>query len=666
MIRHPRIRVRAVPPLIVLLALGLGLSLVPGPARASSAAQDLPPTGPTKKTGPAVPAPSALYDIERYLNIRSALSPQLSPDAKTVAFLTNVTGSNQIWTVPAQGGWPEQITFFGDRVANISWSPRGDWIAFSKDNGGDENFQIYTVTPDGTAQTALTSSSAIRYNFGEWSKDGTFISYSSNERNPKFFDAYVMNVATRQARRVLEMDTFLVAVDFSNDGKRLVVSRENASLDNDLFVIDLSKPGPAEPLHLTAHEGRVQYGLLGWTADDSGLWIVSNEKREFLSLGRLDIASKKITWLREPKWDVTSGSLARDGRTLSIVTNVDGYDELAILDTATMKERSSLKIPRGQIGGMTFSQDGKTLALSLSGPSRTADVWKADLASGNLSQVTRSSTGGIAPSSFSEPQLVRYKTFDGKEIPSFFYLPKGAKKGDALPCIVAPHGGPEGQTVASFSPNIQYYLNRGYAVWAPNVRGSTGYGKTFTHLDDVRNREDSVKDLVAGVDWLKASGYIDPKKIAVAGGSYGGYMTLAAITLYPDVWGAAIDSFGIANFKTFFGKTASYRAGLRASEYGDPVADAEFLDSISPIHKVDRIKAPLLVLQGANDPRVPQVEAEQIVKAVKDKGGVAEYILFPDEGHGWTKLANRITAARATVDFLDRHLLGAGKAPSGS
>ena len=630
--------------------LGLALWLAPGAALA----------------GPAATAPSTPYDIERYLNIRSALSPQLSPDAKMVAFLTNVTGSNQIWTVPAQGGWPEQITFFGDRVSNVSWSPRGDLIAFSKDSGGDENFQLYTVTPDGTVQTALTSSPTVRYNFGDWSKDGAWISYSSNERNPKYFDAYVMNVATREARKVLEMDAYLVAGDFSNDGKRLVVSRENASLDNDLLLIDLSKSASAEPVLLTHHEGRVQYGVIGWTADDSGLLLRSDEKREFLALGRLDVASKKIAWLREPKWDVMTGSLSRDGRTLSIVTNVDGYDQLTILDTATMKERSPLSIPRGQIAGMTFSRDGKILALTLSGPSRTSDVWKADLASGSLSQVTRSSTAGIAPSSFVEPQLVRYRAFDGLEIPSFFYLPKGAKKGDALPCIVTPHGGPEGQTVAAFNPNTQYYLNRGYAVWAPNVRGSTGYGKTFTHLDDVRKREDSVKDLVAGVDWLKASGYVDPKKIAVAGGSYGGYMTLAAITLYPDIWGAAVDSFGIANFKTFFGKTASYRAGLRASEYGDPVADAEFLDSISPIHKVDRITAPLLVLQGANDPRVPAVEAEQIVKAVRDKGGVAEYVLFPDEGHGWTKLADRITAARATVDFLDKHLLGTARTPSGS
>jgi dipeptidyl aminopeptidase/acylaminoacyl peptidase len=294
--------------------------------------------------------------------------------------------------------------------------------------------------------------------------------------------------------------------------------------------------------------------------------------------------------------------------------------------------------------------------MSLSGPTRNGDVWIADLGEATLRQVTRSSTAGIPRSSFVEPRFVRYRSFDGLEIPALLYLPQVAGTPEKVACIVNPHGGPEGQTVASFSPTLQYYVNRGYAVLAPNVRGSTGYGRTFTHLDDGRKREDSVKDLVAGVEWLKASGEVDPGRIAVMGGSYGGYMTLAAVTLYPDLWAAAVNSFGIANFRTFFGKTAPYRVGMRASEYGDPVKDADFLDSISPIHRAERIEAPLLVLQGANDPRVPAAESEQIVEAIRRKGGVAEYVLFPDVGHGWTKLPNQVKAHRTTAEFLDRHL----------
>jgi dipeptidyl aminopeptidase/acylaminoacyl peptidase len=611
-------------------------------------------------------AGSEVHDIERYLNIKAAGAPTLSPDAGTVAFLTNITGSNQIWRVPAGGGWPDPITFFTDRVTSPAWSPRGDWIAFSKDAGGDENFQIHLASPDGSRLVALTGDPAVRHNFESWSRDGRFIAYSSNERDRRFFDVYVMDVDARRARRVVEKDALFSAGPFSPDGRRLIVSRANASLDNDLFVVDLTvEEGPAEPVLLTPHEGIAEHSPVGWTAGGSGIFVVGDPGREFAALGRLDLASKEITWIREPRWDVESAAITEDGRTLAFVVNEDGYDALALMDAATSRDLPAPEVPRGQVGSLRFSRDGRTLAMTLNGATRTGDVWLADLASRTLRQVTRSSTAGIPASSFVEPQLVRHRSFDGLEIPSFLYLPTGASKSGPVPCIVAPHGGPEGQTVAGFSGVRQYYVNHGYAVWAPNVRGSTGYGKTFTHLDDVRKREDSVKDLIAGVEWLRASGDVDPKRIAVVGGSYGGYMTLAAVTLYPDLWAAAVDSFGIANFRTFLGKTAAYRAGLRATEYGDPIADAEFLDAVSPIHKADRIRAPLLVLQGANDPRVPAHESEQIVEAVRKRGGVAEYILFPDEGHGWTKLANQITAYRATVEFLDRHLKPAAAAGSG-
>jgi len=600
-------------------------------------------------------ARAGTYDVEAYLNIRAASAVGLSPDGKTIAFLTNVTGSNQLWTIPAAGGWPEQITFFSDRIADVAWSPKGDFIAYSKDTGGDENYQIHVVTPDGARRVPLTSNPAVRHNFGGWSRDGRLLSYSSNERDRKFFDVYVMESETWKSRRVMELDAYLGAGPISNDGKRMIVVRQNGSLDNDLLLVDLAATAPVKKAALlTPHEGVAAFRPVGFSADDSGLWVLSDSGREFTALGRLDLETKKISWVREPKWDISGAVLSDDGLKLAFVTNEDGRDTLSLLDTATGQDKVAPKLPAGQIGALRFSADGRLLTLTSSGATRNGDVWVADLAGGSLSQVTRSSTAGIPRASFVEPKLVRYKSFDGLEIPAWLYLPAGAA--GPVACVVTPHGGPEGQTTAEFSPSIQFYLSRGFAVWAPNVRGSTGYGKTFTHLDDVTKREDSVKDLAAGVDWLKASGSIDPKRIAVLGGSYGGYMTLAAITLYPDLWAAAVDSYGIANFRTFFGKTASYRVSLRASEYGDPVKDAEFLDSVSPIRKVDRIRAPLLVLQGANDPRVPQAEAEQIVAAIKARNGIVEYILFPDEGHGWTKLANRVTALRASGDFLDKHL----------
>lgn len=602
--------------------------------------------------------PGSFLDVERYLSIRSAVLTGLSPDAKTIAFLTNTTGSNQIWTISAQGGWPEQITFFSDRVTSVSWSPRGDWLAFSKDSGGDENHQLYLVSPDGVKLVPLTQDPDVRHNFGGWSRDGRWIAYSSNARNRKFFDVYIMNVDTREKRRIVQDDALFSAGPFSNDGKKIVLVRDNASLDNDLFVLDLADArgtsGP--PVLLTPHTGLARHTAIGWTPDDSALWIVSDAGREFSALGRLDIASRRIAWVLEPSWDVTSASLSRDGTLLGVVVNEDGYDTLSILETTALKALPNLKIPRGSVAGFGFSQDSKMLALTLGSAARTPDVWLADLGTSHLHQVTHSSTAGISETTFVEPKLVRYKSFDGLEIPAFFYTPRPTAPAAGWPCLVLPHGGPEAQTTARFSATVQFWLSRGFAVWAPNVRGSTGYGRRKTHLDDVRKREDSVRDLAEGVTWLKESRLVDAARIGVTGGSYGGYMTLAAITLYPDLWAAAADSYGIANFRTFFGKTAVYRVGMRASEYGDPVADAAFLDSISPLFKADRIQAPLLVLQGANDPRVPRTEAEQIVDAVKKKGGAVEYVLFPDEGHGWTKIANQITALRTTAQFFERYL----------
>ena len=588
------------------------------------------------------------------MNVRAAAAAGLSPDAATVAFLTNVTGSDQLWTVPARGGWPEQITFFPDAVAAAAWSPAADRIALAKDTGGDENYELFVVRADGAELVPLAGKEGVRHNLGPWSKQGRSLAYSSNERNRRYFDLYVRELDAPATRRVLEEDAFLLPGPFSDDGRHLIAARVNASLDNDLLLVDLAGPAPA--VHLTPHEGVARYDPIGWSADGRSLWVLSDAGREFLALGRLDIDSRKMRWVREPSWDIESAALSPDARRLAFVTNEDGYDVVRLLDAARESEVKLPELPRGQAEDLHFSRDGRVLVLTLIPAERPGDVWRIDLASGTASQVTRSSTAGIPPSEFVAPSLVRYKSFDGLEIPAFLYVPGGSRRTAGAPCIVYPHGGPESQTTAKFHRLMQYFVGSGYAVWAPNVRGSTGYGRTFTHLDDVRKREDSVKDLMAGVEWLKASGRVDPRRIAVLGGSYGGYMTLAAITLYPDQWAAAVDLFGIANFRTFLGTTASYRARLRASEYGDPEKDAEFLDSVSPIFKAERIRTPLLVLQGANDPRVPASESEQIVETVRRRGGVAEYILFPDEGHGFAKLANQITAYRAAVDFLNRHL----------
>jgi dipeptidyl aminopeptidase/acylaminoacyl peptidase len=603
------------------------------------------------------------FTIERYLNIRAASSPALAPGGDRIAFLLNVTGTPQVWSVPATGGWPEQLTFYTDRVDFVRWSPDGTGMLFGKSRGGDENAQLYWMSPDGAQVRQLTDAPKIRYNFGAWSADGRRISYASNKRNPNFFDIYVMDVASGQESLVYQQDGSNAAVAWSPDGRFIVVSRssDTLSLDNDLYLVELASKGVT---HLTRHQGAAQFGDVHFTRDQRSLLLSTNVGGEWQSLARMDLATRKIVPATNAEWDTDASEMSVDGRLLAYTLNRDGFSELYVrkLNDAGGSDGKDTPVTlpgKGVVGGLDFSRDGRKLAFTFAGARFNSDVWLYDLRTRKLEQVTRSSRAGIPQSSFVEPDLIRYKTFDGREIPAWYYKPRNVHTNGAgrpLPVIISVHGGPEAQERPAFNPTYQYFLSRGYAVLAPNVRGSTGYGKTYTHLDDVKLREDSVKDLAAAVDWLKTSGGADARRIAVMGGSYGGYMTLAAITLYPDLWAAAVEMYGISNFETNLRNTSGYRRKQREREYGTLAGDLEFLRSVSPIYKVDRIKAPLLVFQGKNDPRVPYTESEQIVQALRARNAPVEYTLFDDEGHGFVKLNNRLVVYPKIVDFLERHM----------
>ncbi|MGA9996458.1 MAG: S9 family peptidase, partial [Pyrinomonadaceae bacterium] len=613
------------------------------------------------------------YGIERYLNIRGSSSPQLSPKGDRIAFLTNITGTPQVWMVGAQGGWPEQMTFYTDGINFVSWSPDGSGLLFGKAKGGDENAQLYWLSPDGSEIKALTNDPTVRHNFGDWSHDGKRISYASNKRNKDFFDIYVMDVATGREELVYQQDGSNGPAAWSFNDRQIVVSHlnEKLSLDNDLFLVDLAT---RQATLLTPHEGAAQFGDVYFTPDNHSILLGTNAGREYYSLAQMDLQSKRIDILDNTPWDLAATQISDDGSMFAYTINRDGFAELYVRRTdtdgkpliTTLRDKGdAVKLPgKGLVSGLKFSKDNRKLALTFSGSRYNADVWLYDLNSKSLSQVTHSSRAGIPQSSFVEPELIHYKTFDGREIPAWYYKPQmpvgstpnGKGAAARLPVIVSVHGGPEGQEQPGFSGVYQYFLSRGYAVFAPNVRGSTGYGQTYTHLDDVRKREDSVKDLAAGVEWLKTEGGADSGRIAVMGGSYGGYMTLAAITLYPELWAAAVDTVGIASFESFLKNTSGYRRKLREVEYGTLANDLDFLRSISPLYKVDRIKAPLMVIQGKNDPRVPYTEAEQIVKALRERNAPVEYKLFDDEGHGIAKLSNRLIVYPLVADFLDRHM----------
>jgi dipeptidyl aminopeptidase/acylaminoacyl peptidase len=619
-----------------------------------------------------------VYDFQRYLNIRTATGATFSPKADKIAFLTDITGVYQVWCIDEPGRWPEQLTFYKDRVTFVKWSTTEDSLVFGKDAGGNEKDQIYLLTADGSIIVPLTEQPEAIHRFGGWSHDGQWIAYASNQRNKAFFDIYIQNVKTRETRCVYQGDGTYYAVAWSPDDKHLLLGIYNSNFDQDLYALELATQ---KVIPLTPHKGSVRYTSPAWAPDGREIYLITDKERDFLNLAYIDLTTQNLIYLEGTSWDVESvlisplckrgvGGISPNGRLMVYTTNVDGYSKLTIKELNSGKVLTSPELPPGIIDVSDISQNGDKVLLSYNSPCHNGDIWLYKPYTNELTQVTRSSRAGIPQDSFVEPKLIRYETFDGRDIPAFFYLPsplsrhhklvapgrgRGKKTGET-PVIVNIHGGPEAQALPTFSSVFQYFIHRGFALFIPNVRGSTGYGKKYSHLDDVRLRMNSVKDIAYGVEWLKSSGYIDSQKISVMGGSYGGFMTLASLVTYPDLWAAGVDLVGIANFLTFLKNTGAYRRHLRISEYGDPEKDADFLREISPINHVDKIKAPLLVIQGANDPRVPKSEADQIVEAIRKRNGIVEYLLFEDEGHGLAKLENRITAYTTIADFLDKYL----------
>ena len=598
------------------------------------------------------------YSIERYLNIRSAGSPTLSNDGKRLAFLTNITGTNQIWMMDSGGGYPEQVTSYADNIGFVRWSPSGSGLVFGKAIGGNENTQFFWMSNDGSEIRELTNNPTVRHNFAGFSHDGAKIYYSSNKRDRTFFDVYSMDAASGREELLFQHDGNNDFAAASKDGSKIIISRDGTelSLDNNLYLVDVKTK---QETLLTPHEGSSEFGVVDFL-DDNTILLDSNDGREFGNLARMDLRTKKVQFLDDTNWDLGGGEISDDGRMFAYTINRDGFSELYIIETKDVGKKSEpVKLPaQGIVGGLDFSKDNSKIAFTFSGAKYNSDIWTYDLQTKQLMQVTKSSRSGIPQKSFVEPGLIKYKTFDGREIPAWFYSSrKFSVDGVDIPqkVIISVHGGPEGQERPGFNSLYQYYLSRGYAILATNVRGSTGYGKTFTHLDDVQKREDSVKDLAYSVDWLKANG-ADPKRIAVMGGSYGGYMTMAAITLYPDLFAAAVNTVGIVNWETFLKNTSGYRRRAREVEYGMLDKDIDFLRRISPLAKVDKIKTPLFVIHGKNDPRVPYIEAEQVVEALKKRNATVEYKLFDDEGHGISKLKNRLVLYPLVADFLDKYM----------
>ncbi len=600
----------------------------------------------------------------RYLNAHYALGPSFSPDGVRLTFLTDITGTYEVWSVHVSSGsplppWPEQLTFVGDRINSATYSPRENVLLVAADAGGSERTQLYLMSEDGGQFTLLTGNPESIYQFGAWSPDGLRFTYASNERDGRYFDIYEYALASGLARLLHSSDHTNYPLNYSPDGRFMLVSRWHSNIHLQLLLLD-TVTGDLRPLTPDVVERQGIHQFPCWSADGRGLYLVSNRGREFASLAWLDLASDEMTYLRDDRWDVEGLVQSQDGRHMALILNEDGYSKLELFDvSAGWDARRSLRVPElpgGVIFGLVWSQDGNRLAISCFPPDDAVNIFVWDIAREQVWRATHSSLGGVPRATLVAPTLVHYPTFDGREIPAFLYLPR-ERPARNLPAIIDVHGGPESQARPLYDPVTQYFVAQGYAVLEPNVRGSTGYGYAYQSLDDVRQRMDSVADLQHAALWLQKSGIAEPQRIVVMGGSYGGFMVLSAVTTFPHLWAAAVDIVGIANFVTFLENTGPWRRKLRESEYGSLAHDRDFLESISPIRHVEDITAPLFVIHGANDPRVPIGEAEQIVAALRARGVPVEYLRFEDEGHGLSKRANKLVAYPAVARFLE-HVLG--------
>jgi dipeptidyl aminopeptidase/acylaminoacyl peptidase len=612
------------------------------------------------------------FRIERFLNVRSATGPSFSPDGRFVSFLTNTTGVAQLWMVPTTGGWPVQLTFTTESVRGAHYSPRRHELVFSMDTGGNERTQLYLLhglgnsdhgLGDGWTVDDLARDPKAIHGFGGWSRDGERIAFSANRDEPSRFDIFVQKIGERETRLVQKgPGGYYTADGWSPDDRMLLVRRAESNFNQDLYAVDVAT---GEARRLTPHEGDVQYGSTAWSADGKAVWSTSTSGgRDRHALAKIDVATARLTYVDTPEHEVEHVAASPKGRWLAWLVNIGGKSELRLRDLATGQTRAAPGLPLGVASHLAFSPDDSRLAFAFDGPRYNPDVWVWDLpgdkgepkAGAKVRQLTHAARAGLPFSQFTEPQLIEYKSFDGRMIPAWWYAPPPRADGRLSPAIVYPHGGPESQTRPAFNAIFQYFLLRGYGVLAPNVRGSSGYGTAYMNLDNTTKRMDSVADLAHAAYWLRDAKKADPKRLAVFGGSYGGFMVLAQVTHYPDLWAAGIDVVGIANFVTFLERTGAYRRAHREAEYGNLREHRAFFEKISPIHHVDKIKCPMLVIHGANDPRVPVEEAEQIVTALKKRGVPVDYLRYADEGHGLAKLQNRLDAYPKMAAFLDRYL----------
>lgn len=601
-------------------------------------------------------------NIARYLLASGAGGTSLSPDGETLAMSWDITGEPQLWTFPASGGQPQQLTF-GNGITFFSWAPDSETLIYGADNDGNEQESYYRIGADGLSEALVLPAVDGGFRaFGDFGADGQTIAFASTERNGEDFDIYTADLATGETTRLYEGQFGFSAHDISPDGSKLIVTETVGEDSDNLYLLDiesremttLAKPDPR-----ANHTG----GGFAWLPDSSGFYFSTNEGREFSAITRYDVESGEMTTVKEADYDLGGIDLCGEGGQFMVYTeNVDGFETLHIDKDGEATGLDLSFLPEGQYA-TSCSMETSKVAIRAGGWRTPGDVYLLDLESGAHTQVFASNYAGLDPDRLIRPESVRMMARDGVELQGLLYLPDDSSRqsDSAPPVIFLVHGGPTGQSVASFDAVVQYHLDRGLAVFEPNVRGSTGFGRTYVTLDDQKKRRDSVRDLIDMLAALEEDGRVDTSRAAVVGGSYGGYMVNAVLALYPDAFDAGASLFGVGNWVTAL-QIAS--PGLKASdriEYGD-IREQEWVDYYtenSPVALADQIKVPVLYSHGVMDPRIDIYETEIMVKTLRENGIEAPYVRIPDEGHGWRKLKNQLYYFRRQADFLEEQLTAA-------
>ena len=606
------------------------------------------------------------YTIDQFMNTTSIGGASFTPDNSKVLYSSNQTGIYNAFEAPVVGGEPRQLTNSTDNsVFAISYFPKDERFLYTSDKGGNEITHLYVRNPDGSSKD-LTPEPDAKAMFVDWSHDQNSFFFLSNKRNPKYFDLYEMDLQSLTPKLVMQNEQGLDVATVSRDKKYVALVKTINTNSSDMYLYNTDTK---QLKQLTNHNQDIQYRPQTFTPDNQKLYFLTDEDGEFMTLKSYDLGSGKTNNVENADWDIMYTYFSRDGKYRVTGINNDARTEVKVHDIATNQQVQLPEVPAGDITDVTISDDGQLMAFYVNNPTAPSNLYVYNFSNDKVTQLTNTMNPEIEQTDLVNAEVIRYKSYDGMEIPALLLKPKNASAANKVPAVLWIHGGPGGQTRLNYSPLMQYLVNHGYAVLAVNNRGSSGYGKTFYAADDLKHGDVDLKDCIAAKKYLAGTGYIAEDKIGILGGSYGGYMVLAGLAFAPDEFAVGVDLFGVANWLRTLQSIPPYWESERVALYkelGDPSTDSAALYNKSPLFFADQIKKPLMVLQGANDPRVLKVESDEVVSTVKKNNVPVEYVVFDDEGHGFVKKENEIKAYSAILTFLDTYLKGNGKATAAS